>query len=63
MRLSTFVFAFLVSAMSFAQAPKKFTVIGYYSGNAEKVDSLAAEKLTAIYLQLLSPERESTRCR
>lgn len=48
MRLSIFAFLFLAAAISIAQAPKNFTVIGYYSGNAEKVDSIAAEKLTHI---------------
>jgi chitinase len=47
MRLLLISFLF-ISIVTVGQAPKKFAVIGYYSGNAENVDSLAAEKLTHI---------------
>jgi chitinase len=43
----TFVFFFFICIIA-VQAQKKISVIGYYSGGPEKVDSLAAEKLTHI---------------
>ena len=46
MRIS-FVIVLLLLTLS-TQAQKKFSVIAYYAGGPEKVDSLAAEKLTHI---------------
>jgi chitinase len=48
MRLLLILFLAFTTATVLAQSAKDFTVIGYYSGNAEKVDSIAAEKLTHI---------------
>jgi chitinase len=48
MRLLLILFLAFTTATVLAQSSKDFTVIGYYSGNAEKVDSIAAEKLTHI---------------
>jgi chitinase len=43
------IFIFLLSALvSAAQSTKKLNVIGYYFGSPEKVDSIAAEKLSHI---------------
>jgi chitinase len=48
----TLVFFFplylVVIGIAFAQSPNKFTVTAYYFGGPEKVDSIAAEKLTHI---------------
>lgn len=47
-RLMFFLFLFASSIDSISQSKKNLTVIAYYSAGPEKVDSLAAEKLTHI---------------
>lgn len=49
MKRISFLFVLtLISTLTFSQSRNDFTVIGYFSGRAEQVDQLAAEKLTHI---------------
>lgn len=43
-----FLFLLFVASNALAQKPNTFTVIAYYSGGPEQIDSLAVEKLTHI---------------